>query len=122
MALIEFNLFSILEQRTFKHLQIAEEQRRLQKLSDALTDALHSMFSSVFDASCECDEKGCVLNSSPHLRDLLGVTEQDLAGVDIATLAVSEHESQRISAFLSQCLQIGSAQKNQPAGKMQTAL
>jgi len=101
---MEFWKFRLIEKRAWRFFKSVEHEKRLRKSGTTLIDALRSLLGTFCDASCECDDQGYILTSSPHLQDILGVTQGDLSGVSVETLAVNDLESQRIIEFLARCV------------------
>lgn len=83
---------------------LIEERGSLQKAQGKLQqlfDAQHSMWRSVFDASCTCRADGCITLASPHLQDLLGGPKVgSLVGKSLADFVAETSERQRLLDFM----------------------
>jgi hypothetical protein len=105
----------------------AEMSETLVQERRASQEALQSMLSSLFDASCVCDSDGQLTSCTPQLRELLG-SDDPLLGCKLADFAASKSEEERLCAFLQRagenavreaaktrvCLQPMSCESRQP--------
>jgi PAS domain-containing protein len=105
----------------------AEMSETLVQERRASQEALQSMLSSLFDASCVCDSDGQLTSCTPQLRELLG-SDDPLLGCKLADFAASKSEEECLCAFLQRagenavreaaktrvCLQPMSCESRQP--------
>jgi len=83
---------------------LAEQEKRARWQAEALMKTLRRVLNITFDASCECDETGHILCSSPQLQHLLNSNSCDLVDCNLVQLAANPAEAQRVDTFLKQML------------------
>jgi len=83
---------------------LAEQEKRARLQGEALMKTLRRVLNTTFDASCECDETGHILCSSPQLQHLLNSNSCDLVDCGLVQLAANPAEAQRVDTFLKQML------------------
>jgi len=91
--------FSLRERMQWLKFQANRELDRQMEILEATQTALHSMLSSLWDASCTCDLDGVVSYCTPHLAQLFG-GGKDLAGACLSGLAANDADRYRLQEFL----------------------
>jgi len=105
-------IFLLLDMLAFHHTQeqrwqlccAVAQEKSARLLSEGWKETLAGVVSVTFDASCECDGTGRILQSSQHLQQLLGSSTCDRVDLGLIQLAANSEEAQRVNTFLTQIL------------------
>lgn len=82
------------------------EYRAMQELHSARLqvqakqDSFQSILSSIFDASCSCDQTGILKEISPHLKEILDIPHTS-ENLNLCSFAASESEAARLADFFA---------------------
>jgi hypothetical protein len=104
LPVMTFLFYLVHRRRNLGIFMKVEQEKRARHLSDALQDTLRRVLNVTFDASCECDDTGCVVRSSQHLEELLDRSAEEFVHTDLKQLAANRAESKRVDTFFKQIL------------------
>jgi len=117
LSFVQFYTYKYLDEQAWTKFEATQALDKERQFLQAMHETLQGMLSSLFDASCTCDQSGAILSWTPQLKDLLGGHEQNLC-THLCEFAASETESGRLQHFLDQICQ----SKNHSAQVIQASL